>query len=417
MDDFGLLVGQYLSALPTLSDQQMSELQLDSSGRLIISGRYLEDAAHGDGDAGIFMLAVRHDADTSMVGADGDYAPLQVDENGRLKVVADIEVANGHEKAEDSAHQSADIGSYVLSVRSDSRPTNTNTSADGDYASFFVNANGELYVKDTDALTKLTEIDTVLDNIYIDTQAMVVDLAAIEVLLTSIDADTAAMVVDLAAIEVLLTSIDAELADQGTTLDNIETSIDNIESDVDSWTKAEDAAASTGEAGIPIFAVRHDSEGSLVDAEYDYGWLQLDAYGRLRTAAVMSAPGSEQYTVTDALAAAGDGLETITAAATPWVTAATISVGAGTTAYLYGYQWACDQNAQMRIVTDDTVDIKVYKTDINSSANPGTSEQFSESGRIEIAGAENLAIKLQIKKRHSSGGNANGTGSMHIRTF
>ncbi len=47
---------------------------------------HAEDAAHADGDAGVQVLAVRRDADTSLVGATGDYAPLQVDANGRLKV-------------------------------------------------------------------------------------------------------------------------------------------------------------------------------------------------------------------------------------------------------------------------------------------------------------------------------------------
>jgi hypothetical protein len=207
MNDFGLLIAQYNATLPTLVDGQMSEAQVDSSGRLIISGRYLEDSAHISGDAGIFVMAVRNDSEGSLVNADGDYAPLQVDASGRLRVVADLEVTNSHEKAEDSVHSDTDIGSYVLAVRADTRPTNSNVSADGDYASFFINDSGELYVKDTDALTKLTEIDTVLDNIYIDTQAMVVDLAAIETEL--LDQGTT------------LDSIETEIIDQGTTLDNI----------------------------------------------------------------------------------------------------------------------------------------------------------------------------------------------------
>ena len=45
-----------------------------------------EDAVHGDGDTGVMALAVRRDADTSLVGIDGDYAPLQVNALGALKV-------------------------------------------------------------------------------------------------------------------------------------------------------------------------------------------------------------------------------------------------------------------------------------------------------------------------------------------
>ena len=61
MNDFGLLVSRYQATLPTLADTQLQELQVDSSGRLIISGRWFEDAPHVSGDAGLFALGVRND--------------------------------------------------------------------------------------------------------------------------------------------------------------------------------------------------------------------------------------------------------------------------------------------------------------------------------------------------------------------
>lgn len=45
-----------------------------------------EDAAHSSADTGVMALAVRRDADTTLVDTTGDYAPLQVDANGYLKV-------------------------------------------------------------------------------------------------------------------------------------------------------------------------------------------------------------------------------------------------------------------------------------------------------------------------------------------
>lgn len=45
---------------------------------------HAEDAAHGSGDAGIMPLAVRNDDLAALAGADGDYAPLQVTQNGAL---------------------------------------------------------------------------------------------------------------------------------------------------------------------------------------------------------------------------------------------------------------------------------------------------------------------------------------------
>jgi hypothetical protein len=46
-----------------------------------------EDTAHQSGDLGIQILAVRKDTAAALAGADGDYAPLEVDASGRLHVV------------------------------------------------------------------------------------------------------------------------------------------------------------------------------------------------------------------------------------------------------------------------------------------------------------------------------------------
>lgn len=43
-----------------------------------------EDAAHSSGDSGIMTLAVRNDDLAALAGTDGDYAPLQVTQNGAL---------------------------------------------------------------------------------------------------------------------------------------------------------------------------------------------------------------------------------------------------------------------------------------------------------------------------------------------
>ena len=54
----------------------------------IASAIKAEDSVFVTGDAGIQMLAVRQDA-MAALGADGDYAPLQVNATGRLKVSAE----------------------------------------------------------------------------------------------------------------------------------------------------------------------------------------------------------------------------------------------------------------------------------------------------------------------------------------
>lgn len=47
---------------------------------------FSEDLPHQSGDPGTFVVAVRRDANTTPVDADGDYAPIIQDANGNLKV-------------------------------------------------------------------------------------------------------------------------------------------------------------------------------------------------------------------------------------------------------------------------------------------------------------------------------------------
>jgi len=421
-DDFGLLVGKHLATLPTLANDEKSELVLDESGRLIISGRFLEDSAHTSGDAGLHILGVRNDTLASLVDTDGDYAPFQVDANGALYVNVNS-ITLDAQYAEDSAHTSGDTGLFALAVRNDADASLVDT--DGDYAPLQVDANGRLKVatvvsvepSDAEFLedSAHTSGDTGLHMLAVrqDTLAASTDTDG-DYASLKVDADGELYVTDeaarasLSAIETDIAAIEVELLDQGTTLDSIDTTLTGL-------SQAEDAAHTSGDSGVMSLAVRNDTPGSLADTDGDYAPLQVDADGNLRVAAEFAPIGSESYTVTDALAAAGDGLETITASGTPWVTVASVAVGAGSTAYLYGFQYACDQNAQFRIVTDDTTDVIYYKTGVNSSAQPGDSEHWNEGGRIEIPGAANLEVKLEIKKRSATGGDANGTGSLHLR--
>lgn len=103
---------------------------------------HAEDAAHVSGDLGIMQLAVRKDVAGSLVSADGDYSPLQLDANGALRVSGTLSVTEPDVYAEDSAHTSGDMGGFILAVRNDTM--GSLVSASGDYAPFQVNALGEL---------------------------------------------------------------------------------------------------------------------------------------------------------------------------------------------------------------------------------------------------------------------------------
>lgn len=107
-------------------------------------GIYAEDSAHTSGDNGQQILAVRKDTLGSLVSADGDYAPLQVNADGELRVAAQVTVQAGDaEFLEDSAHTSGDAGIHMLLVRQDTLAAST--SASGDYGSFKSDALGRLY--------------------------------------------------------------------------------------------------------------------------------------------------------------------------------------------------------------------------------------------------------------------------------
>jgi hypothetical protein len=112
---------------------------------LTTSDNKAEDSQHTSGDMGSFILAVRHDADTSMVNNDGDYAPLVVDSLGRLKVTADFNVSTDYVYAEDSAAADGALGAYILSVRSDTLSSTTNNN--GDMQSFKTDSVGSLWTR------------------------------------------------------------------------------------------------------------------------------------------------------------------------------------------------------------------------------------------------------------------------------
>jgi hypothetical protein len=99
-----------------------------------------EDAAAADGDTGVAVLAVRRDAASSGVGADGDYANLSVDSTGALRVTGSV---SGTQYAEDAASAGAENLTLAGAVRQDT--ISSNTSANGDYTYLKTTAEGRLY--------------------------------------------------------------------------------------------------------------------------------------------------------------------------------------------------------------------------------------------------------------------------------
>jgi hypothetical protein len=100
---------------------------------------------------------------------------MVVNADGSINVNADISVVTGSDKAEDSAHASGDIGSYVLAVRQDTLAASTST--DGDYASLKVSAAGALYVNLAESTATITTSDAALANTAILSTANALDVA------------------------------------------------------------------------------------------------------------------------------------------------------------------------------------------------------------------------------------------------
>lgn len=216
------------------------------------TGQYAEDSAHTTADVGNFVLSVRNDTPGSLVSADGDYAPLQVDSSGNLRVVSSGATTTNYEYAEDSAHTTADVGAFTLAVRNDTLGALAGT--DGDYIPFTTDSSGRLWVTPPnfeyaeDSAHTSTDTGAFMLAVRNDTLGTLVDT----------DGDYAPLQVDSSG----------RLRVAGTFM-----------SDAD---KNEDDAASSGDTGAFILSVRRDSTGANTSADGDYAELQTNGRGDLR---------------------------------------------------------------------------------------------------------------------------------------
>ncbi len=330
------LMGKHKIAVDTgsLSDGDSLASYLVASGALLTSTtdgakqrldmqssmEHLDGAAYA---AGSDFLASMGAVDSS-----GNWKPFTLDATGALTVSATLNEAGDY--PEDSAHVSGDVGYFNLSVRRDAR--SSGVSADGDYASFNVNANGELWSHDQDAYDQLVlanasldaieasaaSIDGKLSDIYTEQldQGTSLDSILAELLdqgttLDSISSDTSSISASATAINSDTSAILAELLDQGTTLDSILADTATIDSQtfsmdatLTSLSKAEDAAHSSGDKGIQSLAVRKDAQGSNVSADGDYASFQQWSEGSMKVVDIANGSLLQQQVTVGLLAVA-----------------------------------------------------------------------------------------------------------------
>jgi len=115
-------------------------------------------AINADGSLNVVATATNldirdltHVSDSVKIGDGTDF--LAVNADGSINVTVTGGASNT-QYAEDAAHVSGDIGTMALAVRKDSIASNV--SADGDYASLLVDANGRLYTQIHDGGNSIT---------------------------------------------------------------------------------------------------------------------------------------------------------------------------------------------------------------------------------------------------------------------
>lgn len=232
-----------------------------------------EDAAHTSADVGVMALAVRRDADTTLVDTTGDYAPLQVNAAGSLKVAITSGAGSGGTSIADGASFTRDTTSITPAgaVVETSAPTLTN----GDVAGLSMTTGGALRVSvASGGIAGIAE-----------------DSAAAGgedgIMMLAVRRDSASSGVsadgDFAALSVTSDGSLRVSGSSGTTQ------------------YAEDAVAASGDSGVVMLAVRRDSASSGVSADGDYATLSVTSDGSLR---VSGSAGTTQYTEDGASAGA-----------------------------------------------------------------------------------------------------------------
>ena len=303
--------------------------------------QYNEDSPHTTGDTGTMALVVRNDAGGSMVGADGDYAPLQVDATGALRVTGG---GGGTQYQEDAAHSSGDTGTLALVVRQDT--PGSLVGADGDYAALQVDATGRLRVAIDAAValsvTQGTSPWVIGDgggSLTIDGTVAVSSVAG-TVAVTQSGAWTVG-VNNFPSVYPVNDNGGSLTIDGTVAVSSVTPGTGAAE-----LGKAEDAAHASGDVGVMALAVRNDSDTALA-ADGDYHPLTVESSGRLKVSLEGTTVGVTQETVPWVIGDGGgsitvDGTVAVTQSTSPWV------VGQTTHANL---------NAQVRLQDRDGSDL------------------------------------------------------------
>lgn len=236
-----------------------------SALQLIDDAVYAEDVAAQAADKGIAILAVRRDADTSLVGADNDYANLQVNNLGALKV----EVFSGE----------------TLPVSLASVPSHAVTNA----GTFAVQESGA-------ALTALQLIDDVVYTDDTSTHAtgtskgmlMMAAATPTDAAVNANDIGAVAMTVNREMLVQVNTALPTGTNAIGKLTANSGVDIGDVDvlsvvpgTGATNLGKAVDSALGATDTGVAALAVRDDALATLTPADNDYTNLRTNSRGAL----------------------------------------------------------------------------------------------------------------------------------------
>lgn len=158
-----------------------------------------------------------------------------------------------------------------------------------------------------------------------------------------------------------------------------------------------DAPSSLNETALGILVVRNDDEGTLVDTDHDFTFLQVDDRGRLRVTS--STTGAEGDECCDELGANTPPAEVGSVGTSTWVDVVDIPIAASTVYNVCAVDATADRLSQFRLVVWDASqdpgnEIIKYIRKFAVSENVPTI-QLTFPREIEIPGGATLSIKLQ----------------------
>lgn len=155
--------------------------------------------------------------------------------------------------------------------------------------------------------------------------------------------------------------------------------------------KIEDTAAASGDVGTFVLGVRNDSDVVLTSDDGDYSPISVDNKGRVKTVTELKEKGLSADIGVDE---DNDGEIEVAYHASNFVDLATINVGAGETLSIEAFQVSCDVLTEFRLVVLDDTTLQTVLRKLPITENVGNGEWTFKRAR-EIVGGANIKVVLQ----------------------